>query len=385
MSAKVLRAPIERKTTMDETIAEGLNFLRSGCRTYDAAGVLGKRRTTRLPATRTRSKSPSSKRKRSSSPSPKKSTSPKKTTKRSTSPKKTRATSPKKTRTPSSPKKSTPTKSKTTTTSSRTTRTLSPKWTEIEQLKSDRRMKSTGEDKERLTEIIFTFDTTGSMGEAINQAKQNIIEITNRLFDSVSNLRVGMIAHGDYCDSKDAIFQVSSLSNEKQPLIDWINSVKHGHGGDAPENYEQVIEYAAQHVEWTEGSHRVLVVIGDCIPHEPEECLSQMKRYNIPNPRAINWIDEVDQCWQKGIKIYGVRANKHSTTQDDTDYFYESMAARTCGTTLQLQNFPMLTDMLLMVCFREADRVMFDDFRAEVQREGRMDAERQEMFDKVAA
>jgi hypothetical protein len=247
-------------------------------------------------------------------------------------------------------------------------------------------MKSTGVDSERLTEIIFSFDTTGSMGSAIGEAKKNILEITTRLFDAVSNLRIGLIAHGDYCDPKPKIFQVQPLSSKKDEIISWVNSVQNGQGGDTPENYEQVLEFAAHHADWTPGSHRVLVVIGDAYPHPPSECLAQMNQYKLDNPRAIDWKFEADQCWEKGIKIYGVRANTSSPApKDHTGFFYDSIAARTCGTCLQLANFPMLTDMLLMVCFREADRIAFDNFRDEVQREGRMDDDRREMFDRVAA
>lgn len=252
----------------------------------------------------------------------------------------------------------------------------------------ERKIKYTGDDEERLTEIIFSFDTTGSMGEAIAEAKQNIVKITNRLFDSVYNLRIGLIAHGDYCDPKPAIFQVLPLTDDKNQIIKWINEVTNGGGGDTPENYEEVLEYAAHHANWTTGSHRVLVIIGDSYPHPPLECESQMKQYGLENPRKIDWKAETDNCWMKGIKIYGVRANCYRTdieVKDVTQYFYESLAARTCGTTIQLSNFSLLTDMLLLVCFREIDADAFEEFRDEVEREGRMDEAHQALFNTVTA
>jgi len=242
-----------------------------------------------------------------------------------------------------------------------------------------RKMNSTGND-ERITEIVFSFDTTGSMGNAIAEARKNIIEITNRLFDTVNGLRIGIIAHGDYCDSKNAIFQVKDLCDSKDDIIKWIRSSVNG-GGDAPENYEQVLEYCNTEMNWTTGSHRVLVLIGDNVAHEPDETFQQMKQYKCLNPRKINWRDEADKCWENGIKIYGVQANG---TQEYIKYFYESIAARTCGTYVELKDFPTVTDMLLMVCFREADRHAFNNFRDEVEREGRMDDTRKEMFDTVS-
>jgi len=105
-----------------------------------------------------------------------------------------------------------------------------------------------------------------------------------------------------------------------------------------------------------------------------------MKLYNIENARSIDWKKEVDCCWQKGIKIYAIQA--HSIIQ--SYYFYQSLAARTCGTYLQLKQFSIVSDMLLMLCFRESDRIAFDNFRDEVEREGRMDLDRKNMFDCVS-
>ena len=365
---------LNRTNTMDETIEDGLAFIK----TFDR---LQKRIS---PVRKTIPLSPPS--------SPKK-----KTTKKSKSPKRTKdlkakktttrkSTSPiKRTTSPRTPKSTTtslsPVKKTTTPTIVSPIMLTADIQKEIDNFKKERRMKSTGIDK-RLTEIVFSFDTTGSMGAAINEAKKNITDITNRLFDTISvdNLKVGMIAHGDYCDPKHAIFQYCELSNDKTKIIDWIGKVQNGGGGDFNENYEQVIEFASKNINWTEGSHRVLVVIGDANPHDPKECLSQMTTYSIENPRAIDWKEEIDNCWEKGIKVYSVQA--HNNTQ--CNYFYQSIAARTCGTYLKLDNFPMVTDMLLMVCFREADRAAFDNFRDEVEREGRMDEERQNMFDRVA-
>ena len=403
--ATISRSPLTRKTTMDETIEEGLNFLRSGCKTYNAdcfPVTLGKRirvtkesnlknsdkRIRKSPERKMKyeediecSEPPKKKRRTSKSPSTKrKSTSPKRTTTKS-SPRKVRSATPKsssKSSSISSPKKSTTTK----------TSTIycppnfnngSIDFKDLDEFKT-RTMKSTGTD-ERITEIVFSFDTTGSMGRAIAEARKNIIEITNRLFDTVHGLKIGIIAHGDYCDSKNAIFQVKQLSDDKEELIKWINSSTNGMGGDAPENYEQVLEYCANEMNWTEGSHRVLVLIGDSVPHEPKETLQQMKSYNIENPREIDWRIEADNCWKNGIKIYGVQANAGS---EYIKYFYESIAKRTCGTHLELKDFPTVTDMLMMVCFREADRMAFDAFRDEVEREGRMDDARKEMFDTVS-
>ena len=408
MTIKATRKPLSRKTTMDETIEEGLNFIRSGGATYYSEYfplTLGKRTKvsrdsiTRDPSPKRARKETkkidddededyemdidvSKKSKKASAvkrgrKSTTKKTPTKKRNIRSASSATTKKSSPKPARKSYTPAFTTPTSSSQYCPANFNNGKFD--FNDLNEYKSTRRMKDTGTD-ERITEIVFSFDTTGSMGAAIAEAKKNIVEITNRLFDTVTGLRIGIIAHGDYCDSSSSVFQVKELSDSKEEIINWIEKAVNGSGGDAPENYEQVLEYCAKDMNWTEGSHRVLVMIGDQVPHEPKDTKSQMQSYNRPNPREIDWRDEIDNCWKNGIKIYGIQAN---AGQDYVKYFYESLAARTCGTRVELKNFPVVTDMLLMVCFREANRGAFDDFRSEVEREGRMDKERQAMFDEV--
>ena len=408
MSTKIVRMPLLRKTTMDETIEEGLNFLRSGGSTYDAECfpiTLGKRvsitrealleqprekspKRSRKSPERMTSEPPTKKRRISSSPSgrskspSKKAVSPSRKSVRKPTTSKAKSSGPRRavTRIPTTPvKKTVPKAIKSNIYCPANFNNGSINFDDLNEFRT-RTMKDTGAD-ERITEIVFSFDTTGSMGRAIAEARKNIIEITNRLFDTVHGLRIGIIAHGDYCDNTNVVFQVKQLSDNKEDLVKWIKSVVNGSGGDAPENYEQVLEYCNEEMNWTPGSHRVLVVIGDQVAHESKETLEQMKRYNRPNPRAIDWRDQADKCWENGIKIYGVQAN---TSQDYVKYFYDSLAARTCGTRVQMNDFPMVTDMLLMVCFREANRTAFNDFRDEVTREGRMDKNRKERFDTVS-
>lgn len=254
----------------------------------------------------------------------------------------------------------------------------------LDALRKTRMMRSTGEDR-RMTEIVFSFDTTGSMGQALKETQKNIVEITNRLFDTVTDLRVGVIAHTDYCDPASSVLQVKPLGDDRKSIVEWVNTVQFGTGGDFPENYEEVLEYCNDQMNWTAGSHRVLVIIGDSIPHEPAETLSQMRLYGRPNPRAIDWREQLDKCWENGIKVYGVQANiSLFRSQSQTTYFFKACAAYTCGVRVELSNFPVVSDMLLMVCFRESDRVAFDNFRDEVTQEGRMDAEREILFTELS-
>lgn len=52
-----------------------------------------------------------------------------------------------------------------------------------------------------VTEICFSFDTTGSMYKWLKEVKTKLEEIVKSLFDKITNIRMSFIAHGDYCDA----------------------------------------------------------------------------------------------------------------------------------------------------------------------------------------
>lgn len=51
-------------------------------------------------------------------------------------------------------------------------------------------------------EIVFSFDTTGSMYPCLTQVRRKIKNTVNRLLNEIPGIRIGIIAHGDYCDEK---------------------------------------------------------------------------------------------------------------------------------------------------------------------------------------
>jgi len=239
---------------------------------------------------------------------------------------------------------------------------------------------STGPDS-GITEIVLCFDVTSSMNSAFEETRNYIRQITDRLFSQSFNIRIGVIAHGDYCDvGREAVLQMVDLTNNQAKILEWVRGVKYGSGGDSQENYEMALETAARKMSWTPGSHRVMVMIGDSFPHPPSECEDQMRRFGIPDPRPINWETEADECWRKGIKIYAV--HYFPGTRYVKPYnFFRSVAARTCGTYCVFSEFSVVTDMLLMVCYREGrNRAGLEEFRSEIESEGRMCPERSRLL-----
>ena len=53
-------------------------------------------------------------------------------------------------------------------------------------------------------DMIIAFDTTGSMAAYIGAVRKEVSELIPRLFKDNEDLRLGIVAFGDYCDMKNA-------------------------------------------------------------------------------------------------------------------------------------------------------------------------------------
>ena len=54
-------------------------------------------------------------------------------------------------------------------------------------------------------EIVFSFDTTGSMYSCLDEVRKNVSDMIRRLQGDIPNLRIAVFAHGDYCDKSTYI------------------------------------------------------------------------------------------------------------------------------------------------------------------------------------
>ena len=119
-----------------------------------------------------------------------------------------------------------------------------------------------------LFEIVFSFDTTGSMSSVADEVKGRLQDMIQRLQADIPGIRIGVIAHGDYCD-KDIFYLEKHIdfSNNIVDLCNFLNSVEGTGGGDPEECYEYILHMATE-FSWTAGSQRALVVIGDATPHD---------------------------------------------------------------------------------------------------------------------
>ncbi|MBA3924362.1 MAG: VWA domain-containing protein [Nostocaceae cyanobacterium] len=206
-------------------------------------------------------------------------------------------------------------------------------------------------------EVVFSFDTTGSMYPCLTQVRRKIKSTVTRLMDEIAMIRIGIVAHGDYCDEKSTyVTKKFDLSSDVDAICDFVQNVEPTGGGDAPECYELVL-HEAQSFSWQPEAAKSMVLIGDDIPHPPAH-----------NPHKLNWRQEITKLGELGIPVYGVQALNRSYATA----FYKEIAEKSGGFHINLDQFSYITDLFLAVCYQKSSPEQLQAYEQEVLNQGRM-------------
>lgn len=122
-------------------------------------------------------------------------------------------------------------------------------------------------------DMVIAFDTTGSMAAYIDDVRQQVSEMIPRIFKDNEDLRLGIVAFGDYCDMKDRdtfgdAYQCIPLTDNENDIIRFVRESKDTGGGDGDEFYELVLKKIIDESPWREDSSKAILLIADADPHE---------------------------------------------------------------------------------------------------------------------
>ena len=56
-----------------------------------------------------------------------------------------------------------------------------------------------------------------------------------RLIQEISNIRIAIMAHGDYCDYNKYVVKYQDFTNDVDTLVKFVGEVDRTGGGDSPE------------------------------------------------------------------------------------------------------------------------------------------------------
>lgn len=206
-------------------------------------------------------------------------------------------------------------------------------------------------------DIVFSFDTTGSMYPCLSVVRKQIAETVKELFAAIPNLRIGMIAHGDYCDHKTYVTKHLKLTSDQNALTYFVNNVERTWGGDAPECYELVL-HEAQSFEWNLEASKLLVVIGDATPHPPAH-----------NPKRLDWKEEVRALTELGVLVHGVQCLNGGR---ESDTFYQTMADMSGGVRVRLAQFNEAVEAIKAIAYNQFSPESFKEYEEKLVSEKKM-------------
>ena len=152
-------------------------------------------------------------------------------------------------------------------------------------------------------DMVIAFDTTGSMAAYIEDVRNQVSEMIPRLFKDNEDLRLGIVAFGDYCDMENRdnfgdAYQCIPLTNNENDIIKFVKESKDTSGGDGDEFYEFVLKKIIDESPWREDSSKAILLIADADPHEIGYTYED---YVVGN--QIDWKTEAKKAAKMKIKI----------------------------------------------------------------------------------
>jgi hypothetical protein len=208
-------------------------------------------------------------------------------------------------------------------------------------------------DSVKKTDIVISFDTTGSMYPCLAEVRRHTTAMTERLFREIPDLRVAIIAHGDYCDGPKVITQLD-FTDSQDEIKKFIQDAPSTSGGDYPECYELVLRNVKS-LSWRfDATMKSLILIGDAPPHEKNE-----------NPHKIDWREEAESLKNRNIQVFSVQCLNHGNSEAFN--FYADVAEITNGYHVFLDQFSFIKDMIQAICFKQYNTDHLEKFEKEMQ------------------
>lgn len=151
-------------------------------------------------------------------------------------------------------------------------------------------------------DIVIAFDTTGSMSSYIDDVKKHVTELVPKLLDANPDMRIGVVAFGDYCDMPQKgvfgkAYQVLPLTDNRDKIINFVRNAENTGGGDSDEFYELVIKKITEETDWRKDATKSVLLIADAEPHAVGYSYS-----NRVEKSQIDWEVEARKSADLGIK-----------------------------------------------------------------------------------
>ncbi len=146
------------------------------------------------------------------------------------------------------------------------TRTGTGSGTDVGTIGSGGFRKTVGELRKSGLEIVFVFDSTGSMTRTILDTKATIAQMLVVLRALVPDARIGLVTYRDHGQRERYLVQQVPLGFDFWRASNFVQFVTAEGGGDRAEDVRAGLQAAFQQ-NWRSGARRVVVLAGDAPPH----------------------------------------------------------------------------------------------------------------------
>lgn len=163
-----------------------------------------------------------------------------------------------------------------------------------------------------ILDLMFVFDTTGSMGDELMYLQKEFEDIAGRVADQNTRFSVNF-----YRDDDDAyVVRANPFSNDIEATAAQINAEAADGGGDYEEAVDKALFNAVMEHDWRENAVKLMFLILDAPPHNTQET-------------AANLRSALDSAMEQGIRIIPIAS---SGVNEITEAFLRSIAMLTGGT-----------------------------------------------------
>jgi len=157
---------------------------------------------------------------------------------------------------------------------------------------------------EKIVNLLWCVDKTGSMSALIQKAKSASAEFFRRSNASNIKLNVSWCPYGDYVDYQNygpsGLIEVRDWTTDVNRLEGFIQETQLVGGGDADEAVEYVMAYALANPAPIDA----IILVGDADPHEVQESQRQVRQYGVPTQWQLDWRENAKLLGNKKIPVY---------------------------------------------------------------------------------
>lgn len=155
-------------------------------------------------------------------------------------------------------------------------------------------------------ELVFVLDTTGSMSDLIETAKEKIWSIATTMASAqpAPEIKIGLVAYRDRGDAY--VTRVTDLSTDLDSMYATLMEYRAEGGGDHPESVNQAVYDAVHKISWSQGesAYKVIFLVGDAPPH-------------MDYQDEVRYPDTIKAAVSKGIVINAIQAGNNSLTSGE--------------------------------------------------------------------